>query len=156
MTTKERRCMKKLSSGADMDQFFKKVPKHDTYWVLLVCTSLLLLWNELCLQKHILNRVCLSERILWVTQHPKFTWFVQPCVAARPLKPSVHELKVQGPLRCARGLFHPQCPNIYCPASAGCGIPRKAVVSLLTLGLDRLHWAILWITSNRHKNDTNI
>lgn len=78
--------------------------------------------------------MCLSERTLRATEHPRFTWFIQPCVAACPLSSCTLGFKVQGPLRCARGQFRPQCPNIYCPASAGCRVLRKAVACLLTLG----------------------
>lgn len=78
--------------------------------------------------------MCLSESTLRATEHPKFTWFIQPCVAACPLSSCTLGFKVQGPLRCARGQFRPQCPNIYCPASAGCAVLRKAVACLLTLG----------------------
>lgn len=78
--------------------------------------------------------MCLSERTLRATKHPRFTWFIQPCVAACPLSSCTLGFKVQGPLRCARGQFRPQCPNIYCPASAGCRVLRKAVACLLTLG----------------------
>lgn len=55
-------------------------------------------------------------------------WWLVP---SPPLKPSVGELKVQGPPHCVMGLYHPQCLNIYCP---GWRVPRKAVVYLLTLG----------------------
>ena len=60
-------------------------------------------------------------------------WLISP-PPTLPLKPSVGDLKAQGPPHLAMGLCHPLCPNIYCPGSPGWRILRKAVVYLLTLG----------------------
>lgn len=60
-------------------------------------------------------------------------------------KPSVGELKVQGPAHCAMDLYHPLCLNIYCPPSPGGTVPRKAVACLL--GKDGSHCAMGGIVS---------
>lgn len=41
------------------------------------------------------------------------------CVFSGLPAPKAQRARVQGPPFCAMGLHHPQCPNIYCPASPG-------------------------------------